>query len=76
LVTQPRRDQNAQLLHLSINSGQQHQQTSLLLLLLLLPRSCHAAPQIQQVSLPYALNALEPEIDNATMNFHVSNSSS
>jgi hypothetical protein len=32
--------------------------------------------QIQQVSLPYALDALEPEIDNATMNFHVSNISS
>jgi hypothetical protein len=28
--------------------------------------------QIERVALPYALDALEPQIDNATMNFHVS----
>ncbi|KAF6253845.1 superoxide dismutase [Scenedesmus sp. NREL 46B-D3] len=32
--------------------------------------ACAAQGQIQQVPLSYALNALEPEIDNATMNFH------
>ncbi|WIA20318.1 hypothetical protein OEZ85_006150 [Tetradesmus obliquus] len=32
--------------------------------------ACSAQAQIQQVALPYALDALEPEIDNATMNFH------